>query len=310
MRNLKERTLTAANFESLFGEKISLSVKNRIKKYALRYLEVTPQEKDNCLKKIVSILLSKDLMFSGKHRLKQWEKGWGENLGELLKNGAPEAIIPRYFGKYPINRLKQKFIKGVSENFEYNMLGVILDWLFDKYLRNYKNIYEFGCGTGHNLARLRSFNSIANLWGLDWAVSSQAMIDKYALINSDQRLFSHKFDYFAPDFNLRLKKGSGVYTVASLEQVGAKYQKFVDYLLKNKPSICIHVEPIAELLDEANLMDHLSVCYFKKRKYLSGYLTYLKDLESKKKVKIIKAQRSYIGSFFIEGYSVIVWFPL
>lgn len=309
MRGLREHTLTTSDFETLFGEDLSLCVKNRIKKYDLRYLNVTSEERDVCLRRIISVLLSEDLMYSGEHRYEQWEKGWNQNLDELLKSNSSDAIIPHYFGKYEINRLRQEFIRPVSKNFEYNMLGVILDWLFDKYLKDYESIYEFGCGTGHNLVRLRSFNSNANLWGLDWAESSQAIINKYAVINSDKKLFAHKFDYFAPDFNLKLKNGSAIYTVASLEQIGSKYHSFVDYLLKNKPSICIHIEPIEELLDEENLMDYLSISYFKKRKYLSGYLTYLKDLESKGKVKIIKAKRSYIGSFFIEGYSVVIWVP-
>ena len=310
MRDLREHILTPPDFESLFGEPLSLCIKDRIKKYDLRYLDITLEERDVCLKRIVSVLLSAELIYSGEHRQEQWEKGWRQNLDELLQSNASSAMIPRYFGKYEINRLKQKFIRPVSGNFEYNMLGVILDWLFDKYLKDHENIYEFGCGTGHNLVRLRTFNPNVNLWGLDWAESSQAMINKYAVVNSDKKLFAHKFDYFNPDFNLELKKNSAVYTVASLEQIGAKFHSFVDYILKNKPSICVHVEPIEELLDEENLIDYLSICYFKKRKYLSGYLTYLKELESKAKVKIIKAQRTYIGSFFIEGYSVIVWVPL
>lgn len=309
MVNSREHTLTAPDFESLFNETLSLSVKERIKRYGLRYENITPEERDVCLQKIVSVLSSEDVICSGEHRREQWEKGWGQNLDDLSISGKIDAMIPRYFGKYEINRLRQEFIKPVSENFEYNMLGVILDWLFDKYLKDHEYIYEFGCGTGHNLVRLRSFNSNANLWGLDWAESSQVVINEYARINSDKKLFAQKFDYFNPDFNLKLKQGSAIYTVASLEQIGSKYHSFIDYLLKNKPSICIHVEPIEELLDQGNLLDYLSICYFKKRNYLSGYLTYLKDLESKGKAKIIKAQRNYVGSFFIEGYSIVIWTP-
>ncbi len=310
MTESREHILTPGDFESLFGESLSSCVKNRIKKYNLRYRNLTPEERDSCFSKIISVLQSGDFMYSGEHRYEQWEKGWRQNLDELLKGNASDAMIPRYFGKHEINRLKQKFIRPVSPNFEYNMLGVILDWLFDKYLKDYENIYEFGCGTGHNLVRLRSFNPKANLWGLDWAKSSQDMINKYALVNSDKKLFAKKFDYFNPDFSLKLKQGSAIYTVASLEQIGSKYHSFIDYLLKNKPSICIHAEPVEELLDQGNLLDYLSIRYFKKRNYLSGYLTYLKDLESKGKVKIIKAQRNYVGSFFIEGYSVIIWTPI
>lgn len=306
---MNEHIITPSDFESLFGESLSSCVKDRIIKYDLRYTDLTPEERDACLKKIISTLLSDDLIHSGEHRKEHWEKGWGQNLDKLLKINANDALLPYYFGKHEINRLRQKFIRPVSGNFEYNMLGVILDRLFDKYLKNHERIYEFGCGTGHNLLRLRAFNPNADLWGLDWTRSSQAIINEYAVNNADKKLFAHKFDYFNPDFSLKLKKDSAIYTVASLEQIGVEYRPFVDYLLKNKPSICIHVEPIEEMLDEENLLDYLSICYFKKRKYLSGYLAYLKELESKGKLKIIKAQRTYIGSFFIEGYSVIIWAP-
>jgi hypothetical protein len=301
-------TLKPKDFELLFGESLSQRVKNRIKKYDLRYTDVSPKERNLCLKQIFLALKDQSLVYSGEHRYKQWVKGWNENLNRL-KAGAKDAIIPGYFGKYRINRLRQKFIKSVSKDFEYNMLGVILDWLFDRYFRRFKNVYEFGCGTGHNLIRLRSFNPKANLYGLDWAESSQILINKYARIKGDDKLFAKRFNYFKPDFNFKLEPGSAIYTVASLEQVGKRYRHFVDYLLKNKPAICLHVEPITELLNRDNLMDYLSICYFKKRKYLCGFLTYLKELASGGKLKIIKAKRNYIGSFFIEGYSVIIWTP-
>ena len=80
--------------------------------------------------------------------------------------------------------------------------------------------------------------------------------------------------------------------------------------MKNSPSLVIHVEPIGELLDQNNLMDYLSLEYFKKRNYLSGYLTRLRELESRQEIEIIMAQRSYMGSFFIDGYSIIIWRPV
>jgi hypothetical protein len=107
-----------------------------------------------------------------------------------------------------------------------------------------------------------------------------------------------------------LDRGAYVYTVASLEQVGLEFKKFVDYLLKNKPKLCVHVEPVAELLDNSNLLDYLSVKYFEKRNYLRGFLTYLRQLEKQGKIRILKARRTYIGSLFIEGYSVIIWTPV
>ena len=77
-----------------------------------------------------------------------------------------------------------------------------------------------------------------------------------------------------------------------------------------KPDYCIHVEPIEELLDENNLLDWLLIQYFNKRKYLKGFLNHLHVLEKNSNVEILKAQRSYIGSLFIDGYSIVVWKPL
>jgi hypothetical protein len=95
-----------------------------------------------------------------------------------------------------------------------------------------------------------------------------------------------------------------------LEQVGENYEKFVQYLLNNKPAVVVHIEPIPELLDSTKLLDYLSIQYMHKRKYLRGYLTYLESLEKQGKLKILEAKRSGIGSFLIDGYSILVWRPL
>ncbi len=305
----KKITLTVSDFERIFNEKLNDYVKSKVEEYKFSYYDVTLDERDAYIKKIVSILLEQNIICSGRQRIEHWERGWAENLEKITSNPDFESIIPKYFGKYDIVRLNQKFIKPASKNFEYNMLGVILDWVFDKYIRDASLIYEFGCGTGYHLVRAREVNPTANLWGLDWTESSQKIIKKLALKMNDTKLFAHRFDFFNPDMNFLFEKDAVVYTVASLEQVGTEFDKFITYLLSNKPKLCIHVEPIAELLDENNLLDYLSIKYFKKRNYLDGFLTYLRQLESKGDIKILQAQRTYIGSFFIEGYSVVVWIP-
>jgi hypothetical protein len=305
----KKITLTASDFEKIFNEKLSDYVKSKVEEYKFSYYDVTSDERDACIKKIISALLDSNLVCAGELRIGDWEKGWSENLKKIASNPDFESIIPKYFGKYDVVRLNQKFIKPASKNFEYNMLCIILDWIFDMYMRDASSIYEFGCGTGYHLVRTREVNPTSNLWGLDWTESSQKIIQKLALERSDSRLFAHRFDFFNPDMDFLLEKDAVVYTVASLEQVGTEFDKFITYLRSNKPKLCIHVEPIAELLDENNLLDYLSIKYFKKRNYLDGFLTYLRQLESKGDIKILKAQRTYIGSFFIEGYSVVVWIP-
>ena len=301
--------ISQQDFADIFKDNLSTFVKEKVKNFDFLARKVSAKDRDKILLKIVKTLLDPELIKAGKHRQDQWEKGWAENLEAYIKHGK-EPIIPRYFGKHNVVRWKQQFINPVSLNFEYNMLAIIKYWLFDKYLRSADFIYEFGSGTGHNLLRVREINPTASLWGFDWAHSSQEIIQKMNSEKFDPKLNASNFDFFNPDTNFKLNEKSTIFTVAALEQIGRNYQPFIDYLLENQPEICIHIEPIAELLDPNNLLDFLSVEYFKKRNYLSGFLDYLKGLENMGKIKIHRAQRTFIGSLYIEGYSVIVWSPI
>lgn len=302
--------LTHKIFAKLFNDKLSNYVKDKISGYKLVYVPLGKEEEEQVVIKIINTLLEPSLVYSGPHRLEQWEKGWGENLQELTEEKTTDAIFPHYFGKYNIFRLNQHFVKGISPNYERNMLFVILDYLFDKYLRGFDNIYEFGCGPGHNLLKASEVNEHANLFGLDWAKSSQKIINQISDSGFVKNIKGYNFNFFTPNYKIKLADNSAVYTVAALEQVGSNYKAFVSYLIKNKPKICLHVEPIAELLDENRLIDNLSIKYFRKRKYLNGYLDYLKRLEKEGKIKIHEAKRTYIGSMFIEGHSIIIWSPV
>lgn len=302
--------LTVKDFERVFGETISVYVQQKITEYDFSYTELSNQERDYCVLSNIKALLDPKLVSAGKKRKKQWDNGWGENLNELNDKHMVDSIIPKYFDKYEFIRFEQRFIKTKSKNFEYYSLKIILDWIFEKYLGNIKTIYEFGSGTGHNLLQLYNMYPKAEIWGLDWAESSVKLIKKFSVLNESLNISGKQFDFFNPDYEFKLKPNSAIYTVAALEQVGDKFKDFVEYLLKQKLEYCIHIEPIGELLDGENLLDWLSIQYFDKRNYLKGFLTYLQELEKTGKVEIINAQRSYIGSLFIEGYSLVVWRPL
>jgi hypothetical protein len=310
MNNDSVKTLKVQDFEEAFAEKLSPYVAERISKYSFQYAEITPEENEKLLIKIVETLLNPNIIQSGEHRLDQWEAGWGENLELFLKNpGNVDLIIPKYFNKYGAVRWRGRFIRPISEKFEFHSLAIIIDWLFDKYIRGVSAIYEFGCGTGHNLLRVRGVNTSASLFGLDWAESSQSIINRMALHKIDSKIHAKRFDYFNPDDSFNLDQDSVVYTVASLEQVGTRWRSYIEYLLRKRPKLCIHIEPVAELLDPTQLIDYLSIEYFKKRNYLEGFLDGLRQLEKEGKLQIHRAQRTHIGSLFIEGYSVVVWSP-
>lgn len=307
---MKTKKITAADFEKLWKTKLSPFVKSKIKEFDLAYRTLSTQERDEAIRKIVEFLVADFVVFAGEHRYSQWEKGWGENLTQFKKDRKIESIIPRYFNKYPINRFNQDFVLALTDKFEVEALSVLQYWIFERYLKNMPTVYEFGCGTGHNLLRLREVNPEATLWGLDWATPSQKIIPGIAKITGDKKLHAHRFDYFHPDTSFKLDSKGAIFTFASLEQTGDRYKKFVDYILKQKPELCIHIEPMAEPLDPNHLLDFLSISYFKKRKYLDGFVDHLRALEKKGKLEIVTVERSYIGSYFVDGYSIVVWKPL
>ena len=303
------QVISLAEIEETWNISASKWLQNEYRKLDFSYRSITSVERDESLIQTVSALLS-ELPKAGVHRQNDWESGWGQNLEDLERNSDETSIIPKYFNKFNLVRWRQELIAPVHKNMEHQMLGFILDWISDEFLADFSNIYEFGAGTGHNLLRFRKRNDSATLWGLDWARSSQDIIQRIAERREDSNIRASYFDYFNPDETFSLADSSAVVTVASLEQIGTRFEPFLTYLMNNRPRLVVHVEPIGELLDQNNLMDYLSLEYFKKRNYLSGYLTRLQELESRRKIQVVKAQRSHMGSFFIDGYSIIVWRPI
>ena len=305
-----EKKLSTFDFESLLGIKASIYLQKCIEEMDLRYKDILEREHDFLVTKTIKTLLDGNLKKAGEERRKEWEDGWAENYNLIVdQDSDSKHLIPKYFNKYNAVRYKGRYIQPISKNFEKNTLSLIINYLSDKYFRTAENIYEFGCGTGHNLLQARKVNKKAELWGLDWAKSSQDIINKLRADGIDRSIFASNFDYFNPNKDFLLKPNSVVMTVASLEQVGSRWVEFVDYLIENKPLLCVHIEPIAELLDENRVLDFLSIEYFKQRNYLSGFLNGLERKSELNEITIHDRRRTHLGSLFIEGYSIVVWSP-
>jgi SAM-dependent methyltransferase len=279
------------------------------KSAAFAFEDLTDQEHGELLSKVKEVLKT-ELLKSGPHRRIDWEKGWGDNLKKFRKDASAESIIPGYFEKSEIMRWKQKWVRPSDSRLEQKLLGILVDSLIGRFASSNESIYEFGCGTGHHLFRLRKAFPIKKLIGLDWASSSQEVIKEYAMKNGDNYLFAENFDFFAPNYDLKVNKDSAFLTVASLEQVGTNFKSFVDFVLTSQPKVVINIEPMQEFLDRNHELDSLSILYCLKRNYLSGYFQYLLELEKQQKIHIHHSGRSYFGSLYIDGYSIVVWSPL
>ena len=238
---MKETSIFSPDdFSSVVMEPLRARVKKSIKELNINYERVTPEEKDECIKACVKILLDPEFDPSGAHRLDKWEKGWAKNLNEFREKGE-SGLIPAYFSAVrdlvKWGKWKQEYIRPLDGNVDYKFLSIILEWLFDKYIPSAGSVYEFGCGTGHHLLKVREFNAEAKIYGLDWAETSQEVIKEMVSSGVAQNMHGRKFDFFNPDETFVLEKGSVVYTVGALEQVGEEHKKFISYLIKNNPKI-------------------------------------------------------------------------
>lgn len=306
---VSDRLLTADDFAQALQDTISERLQKKIDNLQLCYTTLSNVERDQCILTIVRALQSPNLVKTGSHRLQDWEIGWAENLDAIQSVNSLDAIIPRYFGKHKYVRWKQNFVRPKTRGFDYLVLTILVEWMLEKYMMSLDNIYEFGCGPGYHLARARALNPHANLIGLDWAKSSQSILDNVAKKGLLSNVKGRNFNFFKPDENLEVPPNTGIYTVAALEQLGEDIEPFLQFLLKKKPVICTHLEPIDEVLDCNNLVDSLSQMYFRKRNYLKGFLPRLQELAKEGRIIIHKQQRTYTGSMFVEGHSLIAWSP-
>jgi len=247
----------------------------------------------------------------GAQRAGIWESCWSENLQNFVSGGHDlERLVPKFMKPGQPVRLNQNYVFPRNPNFELDFYQVCRAFLFDRYLAKSKSVYEFGCGSGFNLVALSQQFPNVNLYGLDWSKSSYEMVGMLAKSHG-MKIKGLPFNFFEPDHSLDLDPDSGVLTMCALEQVGPRHEAFVEYLLAKKPGICVNMEPLVDLYDEAtNLPDYLAARYHRKRGYLDGFLPHLKDLAAKGRIEILEIRRFYFGSIYHEGYSYVAWRPL
>lgn len=193
------------------------------------------------------------------------------------------------------NRHQPDYFTGYEE---WNNFAQLRAELVSKYLRDVDEVSEFGCGAGYNLVALPYI--CVKLRGFDW--SAQA-VEQCRRRGIDAQVF----DMFAPDPNVTLH--GAVFTVHALEQLGRDFRPFLEFLLMRKPKIVVHIEPIEELYDETELQDFLMLAYHRKRGYLSGYLTELREMAHHQAIELLEVRRSDFSGEYHNAYSVIVWRP-
>jgi len=238
------RALSLSDFCGLFGAEpksfTEAQVRQITTKNAFRLSELGRAETERIVIDILKRINSPELTVAGdRNSNSRWERGWEENLADYDPSRGFEALRPKYVRSGQPVRLFQRFVMPLNPDFEYDWYEIFLEYLARRYMGESDTVYEFGCGSGFNVAFLsRLFQNRKKVWGLDWANSSVKIVDKMARAgyNVEGRLFN----FFEPDDSFRLEEGAVVLTVGALEQTGTRYVSFLKYLLEQPISLRQH----------------------------------------------------------------------
>ncbi len=280
-----------------------------IETFNSQYQILGGKERDGIILDILKKIASSDLTKAGNEGKARWQKDWDNTLKEFIDNGYDICtLVPIFLRRPRPLRFKGEYIQPIDPHFELIIYTIFRRWLFREYLGDpaITTIYEFGCGTGFNLAEIASLYPEKQLYGLDW-VSGPKEIIRLMRQQHGYNMTGQIFNMLEPDRSFRLKPGSAVLAMGALEQLGTHFEPFLQFILEQKPSLFVHVDSILEWYDENSLMDYLAAKFCRKRNYLEGYWPRLEQLEKEGKIEILKKWRPPFGSFFLDSSSVIVW---
>jgi hypothetical protein len=265
-------------------------------------------ERDKAILSIIKTLLDSPHSMAGASRAEDWNNGWLENLLAYKASKNVDSLNPKYYGKYPYIRYDSTLWRIGSPDAELSSVRMLMHYIYERFLCCNKYVVELGCGTGHHLYQLSTIDPTNIYYGLDWSESSQQIIESYQSHNPETIIIGKNIDFFCPPSpDNYIPKGSSLYTFAALEQISDRHEQIIDFMIASRPKIVVHLEPIEELLDQDRILEYLSVKYFKKRNYLSGFLTALRKRQENGEIKILHEHKTGVGSLYIEGYSLVVW---
>ncbi len=305
--------LESEDFSRLFGiaaDGMPEPCRALIAKGDFQYRMLDAEERDRVLADVHRRLDTGQFSEAGKDGRPRWEAGWAENLAQFRQGDRDlSQLVPKYIRARQPVRLYRNYATPVDQNFELRWYEVFQQWLFTSYFRDASAVYEFGCGSGINLAALGSMYPEKRFVGLDWAASSRDIVDEMAAAFG-WNMKGQLFDFFHPDRNLTIDDGAVVLTIGALEQTGRDYEAFVQYLIEMSPALCVHIEPVVEWYESEHPVDYAAIRFHRARKYWEGFPARLKELEEQGRAEVIKLKRSEFGSLYLEGYSQLIWRPV
>jgi len=278
----------------------------------LAYRIVQGAERDNIMRHVLERIDTADLRVVGENDGSVWERGWGEIRDRIRAQGFnPSLLAPQYFDQHRILRFDGHYIDAGSSAFVTAYDDLLRRLVLARYLDGSTRVVELGCGTGTSQLILADLLPHAELVAADWAAPSQDIVRMLATHLKRairpvrlNMLTLEGFDELAID------RETAVLSVHALEQLGGNWGALLERLLEVKPKLCLHIEPILELYDESTLFDFLAAKYHRRRNYLHGWLSRLRELAAAGRSEIMDERRLSFGDRYHEAYSVVAWRPL
>lgn len=305
--------LSADGFEDLIGlERGKLAPEARFMASGCNFdfEELSEDEASAVAGGVVSHLLVADYVPAGDGRRGNWEGFWNEEA-ERTQDDLPEiTLMPSYLQRKcePL-RLAGRYVRPASPWFERDFLRVLRAHLFSRFVYPLAEaveleVWELGAGSGHNLVALKKQIPTVRTVSTDWSRSALALAGRHV----DNSIALDMLDPNKTGTIPRLP--CAFLSVGALEQLGGRWGSILWWMIRSRPSLCLHVEPIEELYDPMDVLDGLAASYHRKRGYLTGFLPALRELERVGRVEVIEVRRVRFGSLYHDGYSTIAWRPL
>lgn len=273
----------------------------------LIYREVTPTELLRYEARVAEYM-STTIQPSGFSYQEKWNVGWSETLADFREDPNASSLVPKFVRKGLPIRYKGRWIMPLSDSFETDFVHILRAFLVDKYLVGLDTLVEFGAGTGHNLVHMNQLG-ISRVVGFDWSEPSVQLMSEIALKMAIP-LESYKLDMFDPVLPNGLNFGEhfSILTVGAMEQLGTKWQPFLELLMNSGAKVVMHLETNYEDLDPTMPFEAYPREYIRKRNWLQGYFQHLKILDANRQISNYNVTRTF-GSFFHDGYTLTTWSP-
>lgn len=274
-----------------------------------RYRPIGGERRDALVNAIKDRIAKDHQKIGAAGREQEWEDGWAAQLTECIERGfAEDSLIPKFIHAGRPMRILGEYAETINPNFEADWMRFLRCWFLETYFAGCDFIWEFGCGTGHNLLAAAQMYPGAHCVGLDFSRAAIHLVRQMADRHSVQ-IEAAQFDMRQPKECLGMPPDTGVLTFGAMEQLAGEVEPMLRFLLENKPQIVVNIEPCAGLYGESEF-DRIGHQFQSKRGYTDNLIPALRQMVNMREIDILKVLRTRIGSLFIEGYNVIVWRPI